>query len=131
MVDKSKRPFRFQAKWMSHAEKEVVIAMPWNGSNGDIVLKSGKLEERLREWNPETFGTLFGNKKRLRARIKGVQRALAQYRSQSLEDLEERLVREYIDIPAQEQLFWAQKAEVKWIQQGERNTRFFSFTYYL
>lgn len=51
--------------------------------------------------------------------------AASLYYSHQLQMLEIDLLREYNQILEQEETFWAQKSRVQWLQQGEKNTRFF------
>lgn len=111
--------------WLANNEFRGVVESVWAHSHGNIAEKGENLAVSLQEWNKKSFGNLFRKKKKLRARISGVQRALAQQRSHQLELLEEQFLSEYNVILEQEDTFWAQKSRVQWIQQGERNTRFF------
>ncbi|OMP01255.1 reverse transcriptase [Corchorus capsularis] len=94
-LNNSNRPFRFQAMWLMVDGFYDLIGKFWAHSHGDIEDKLANVAELLREWNKESFGNIFERKKELRARICGVQRALAAYRSHQLELLEDNLVREY------------------------------------
>ncbi|OMO56897.1 reverse transcriptase [Corchorus capsularis] len=125
VMDSSKRPFRFQAMWLMNAGCKKLVDQRWRAMSGDLFGKGVLLAEALKVWNKEDIGNLFEKKKKLRARIGGLQRSLAVQRSHQLELLEEELLKEYNLILKQEETFWAQKSRVQWIQHGERNTRFF------
>lgn len=87
--------------------------------------KSASLVEALKTWNKDVFGNIFQKKKELRARIFGIQKALARSGELHLINLEQDLVAEYNQILEQEELLWFQKSRIQWYQAGERNTRFF------
>ncbi|OMO59932.1 reverse transcriptase [Corchorus capsularis] len=124
-VNRLKRPFRFHAMWLTYEGFKGMVSSLWCSSTGDFINKGEVLADWLQQWNRDTFGNVFEKKKKLRARINGLQRALAEHRSHQLEKLEFELVCEYNKILEQEESLWAQKSRVQWMQQGERNTRFF------
>ncbi|OMO81305.1 reverse transcriptase [Corchorus capsularis] len=124
-IDSSKKPFRFQAMWLTHKEGPDYIANCWGNAEGDLMAKSASLVEALKTWNKEVFGNIFERKKELRARVLGVQKALARSASPRLIDLEQELVSEYNKILEQEELLWFQKSRVQWYKEGEKNTKLF------
>ncbi|KAJ8449185.1 hypothetical protein Cgig2_027187 [Carnegiea gigantea] len=75
-IHSARRPFRFQAAWLSHAQFEECVTDNWQP---DLTL--GPLLQHLAksfdDWNKRVFGNLFHRKKVLWARIEGIQRALA------------------------------------------------------
>lgn len=85
------------------------------------------LTEKLREWNKDTFGNIFQQKRRLFARIEGIQLALERKYSTFLHNLETDLRKELDTILYREVLIWFQKSSVDWMQWGggDRNTYFF------
>ena len=68
---------------------------------------------------------MFAKKKRLMARLNGIQRAMAITPSASLLDLEKNLLLELDNVLSQEGELWALKSRVNWSIQGDRNTSFF------
>lgn len=84
-----------------------------------------KIPEVLVPWNKNRFGNIFRRKRKLLARLEGVQKALAIRQNPNLDGIEKSLAKEYNEVLAQEETFWFQKSRVKWIQDGERNTAFF------
>ena len=73
----------------------------------------------------EVFGNLFAKKRRVLARLNGVQKALADNPCDFLMDLENQLVSEYSLILTQEEEFWALKSRLNTTTFGDRNTSFF------
>lgn len=74
------------------------------GCNFNTRLSS--LTKDIIKWNQECFGHLAHRKKRILARLKGIQIALANKPSFFLYNLEQRLTIDYKKILSQELLFW-------------------------
>jgi len=79
----------------------------------------------VKVWNKSHFGNVFAKKKRLMARLNGIQRAMAITPLASLMDLEKNLLLELDNVLSQEGELWALKSRVNWSIQGDRNTPFF------
>jgi len=76
-------------------------------------------------WNKEVFGNLFSRKRRLWARLVGIQNALATGGPFYLRKLERKL-REELDLTLDQiESLWFQKARVDQIRDGDRNTKYF------
>ncbi|KAJ8769457.1 hypothetical protein K2173_002947 [Erythroxylum novogranatense] len=77
------RPFRFFPGWLSHEGFGEFVRNSWLPN-----LRAPEAVERLREkaiiWNKSTFGVLSFRKKRIIARLKGLQRALETHRTINL-----------------------------------------------
>lgn len=117
--------FHFQAAWMSHPEYEAVVHNTWSHSHGNAMLKLDKVRERSLIFNREVFGNIFKRKRHLEGRIKGVHRQLDISLSSALIKLERELQDQYNDVLAQEELLWFQKSREKWVELGNKNTKFF------
>jgi hypothetical protein len=60
------------------------------------------------------------------ARIGGIQRHIQSGNNRvGLKRLEQRLQRELNDILRKEELMWYQRSRAKWLQDGDRNTRYY------
>lgn len=81
--------------------------------------------ESAKQWNRLVFGNLFIWKRRVLARLYGVQKALVNGPNQFLIQLERDLTEEYSAIMQQEEEFWALKSRLNWAAHGDRNTSFF------
>ncbi|KAL6535724.1 hypothetical protein OROHE_012568 [Orobanche hederae] len=115
------KPFRFENIWFNHKECKPLIQNIW-ACSADVTQAIGKIPEIILPWNKERFGNLFCRKRLIKARLDGIQRAGP---SQSLAQLEKKLLKEFNTILQQEERFWHQKSRIKWLQEGERNTKFF------
>lgn len=71
------------------------------------------------------FGNLFHRKKRILARLKGIQECLSQKPNSFLIDLEGKFRLEYAEVAKLEEEFWAIKARILWLVKGDRSTSFY------
>ena len=71
------------------------------------------------------FGHVGQNKKRIRARLVGIQRELSRRPSRFLLQLEHRIINAYNTILYQEFLLWQMKSRILWLSYGDENTHFF------
>ncbi|XP_021826059.1 uncharacterized protein LOC110766949 [Prunus avium] len=118
-------PFRFQAMWMSHPDFPDFIHAHWNTGDGNASQKAARLKSSLISWNRQVFGCLFQNKRRLLARLAGIQRKLCLRHNPHLCDLEDELTNNYNLLLEQEELFWLHKSRNTWLKEGDKNSRFF------
>ena len=80
--------------------------------------------KRVRKWNTDVFGNVFAKKRRVLARINGVQKSLANNPGKSLLHLEKQLIEEYASILLQEE-FWALKSRLNAATFEDQITTFF------
>jgi len=80
---------------------------------------------RAKTWNRDHFGNLFHRKRRIYARLKGVQTALGNNLNNFLIDLEKSLLVELSSVANLEAEFWSMKSRISWVFEGDRNTTFF------
>ena len=60
---------------------------------------------KVMDWNRQQFGNIFWRKRRLMARLGGIQRALEKYTSKGLLELELKLRTELEEVLTQEEIF--------------------------
>ena len=120
----SGRPFRFEAAWIHHNEFAGFLKDNWETAT-QLPSTLTTLTEQLRVWNKLVFGNIFQRKRRVLARLGGVQKAIANRGNQFLYQLEDELATEYGRIIQQEELHWYQKSRCQWINHGDRNTSYF------
>ncbi|KAL1330769.1 uncharacterized protein LOC107627531 [Arachis ipaensis] len=122
--NRHRRPFRFVAAWISHPDFHRMVENSWNvqdsWSDGIISFKNS-----LKNWNYDVFGDIFKRKITLLKRLNGITSSLSQGSNQFLEKLQIDLWKEYKNVLNQEELLWYQKSRCKWIEFGDRNTKFF------
>ena len=87
------RPFKFQRFWLSDVTFPKVVENAWSQNIGlteaiDIFQREATI------WNKSHFGNIFARKRKIMARLNGIQRVLAMRPSSSLLDLENNLLKE-------------------------------------
>ncbi|KAJ4828259.1 hypothetical protein Tsubulata_012067 [Turnera subulata] len=121
------RPFRFQAAWLTNPGFGDLVKKEWD-ANINVVQAVENFIPKLQWWNKTVFGNIHRRKKRILARLAGIQKYLERMPSKFLSNLELELRMELDSVLVQEELLWAQKARCQWIQEGDRNTAYFHAT---
>lgn len=67
------RPFRFECAWLLHSNFKENLKASWK-SEESLSSNISKLKESLGSWRKEIFGSIQANKRKLLARICGIQR---------------------------------------------------------
>lgn len=122
--------FRFEAAWVEEDRCKEIVKEAWgrSGERGDrtvseaLVLAAGELAA----WRSDVLGELDN-------RIKEVKKALEECRRGALnakQIAKEGVLRYKLDkAEEQKDLYWKQRAHVKWMMFGDRNTAFFHASY--
>ncbi|XP_024041891.1 uncharacterized protein LOC127901822 [Citrus sinensis] len=118
------RPFRFLASWLTHDHFNNFVKQTWDPKSYYSDAAS-LFVKKVQVWNREVFGNIFQRKRRLMARVIGIQAALENYSSRGLMRLEANLRKELEMVMGHEDIFLWQKSRNDWIMHGDRNTRFF------
>lgn len=71
------------------------------------------------------YGDIYRKKKRIMARLKGIQFSRNYPTSAFLQNLETRLQNDYNDILRIEDDYWKLRTRISWIQEGDTNIKFF------
>jgi len=120
----SKKPFRFHSAWLYHHQFENLVKDNWD-SNNLLAQNLSALASKLVVWNREVFGDLFHKKRRLWARIEGIQRKLETGAPWFLLKLDRRFRQELAQTLDQIAIMWLQKARIDHLCDGDRNTKYF------
>ena len=118
------RPFCFQPMWLSHLTFPEVVRDAWTNS-ASLHLVVSNFSSKAISWNKSQFGNLFQRKNKILARLKGIQNCLSLRPNSFLIELEGKLRLEYAEVAKLEEEFWAMKARILWLVEGDRNTSFY------
>ena len=118
------RPFKFQSFWLSDPSFPNVVNQAWQHPR-KLIEAIEVFSRQASLWNKNHFGNIFHKKKRVLARLDGVQRALASQPSIFLVALENQLIRELDVVLEQERDLLALKSRINWMILGDRNTSFY------
>lgn len=121
-----RRPFRFEAAWLSHVEFKDLLLSSWQRDVSTPEALS-RLRIQLKRWNKEIFGDVQVRKERLMNEIKALQDVLEHSQTDDMLRKEEELIKEFEVVLEQEEMVWFQKSREKWIALGDRNTSFSHF----
>lgn len=119
-----RRPFRFEAAWLSHPGFKELLLASWKGNIPTPEALKG-IQTTLRKWNKEVFGDIQEKKEKLMVEIKTVQDSLYSNQTDDLLRRESELIIEFDVVLEQEETLWLHKSREKWFVQGDRNTSFF------
>ncbi|KAG7558925.1 Ribonuclease H-like superfamily [Arabidopsis thaliana x Arabidopsis arenosa] len=122
--DPRRRPFRFEAAWLSHESFKELLTNSWNPNVSTPQALEG-LQRTLRKWNKEVFGDIHLRKEKLLGDIKVIQDRLVDIQTDELLAEEEQLLKNLDLLLEQEETLWFQKSREKAIALGDRNTSFF------
>ncbi|XP_068309652.1 uncharacterized protein [Pyrus communis] len=114
--------------WLRHENFKEFVAGYWSNGGCSVADKTCALVKPLKKWDIQVFGHLKQRKRRLLARIDGIQKVLRRGPNKFLSKLEDELISEYNEVLNEEAIFWHQKSRLMWLQEGDRNTNFFHLT---
>ena len=118
------KPFRFQEFWLLDLSFPSIVSKAWCNSRS-LVESIDFFSKEATLWNRNHFGNIHHKKRRVLARIYGVQKALSNYLSSALINLKHQLQLELDSILDQERDLWLLKARINWMIQEDRNTSFY------
>ncbi|CAM8948104.1 unnamed protein product [Rhodiola kirilowii] len=120
-----KKPFRFEAMWIDHPDFERVMAECWRSSLDSHQNWQQKLNDcgrALSVWNRSKYGNVQRRIKDLKHKLDEIKCA----EGNETKKWEEERISEELDVwLAREEIMWQQRSRVLWLNQGDRNTKFF------
>ena len=116
----------FEAMWVREAECKEVVDMAWNSyiEDSDMPIKERieRCQRNLRGWNQNKFGNVAKNLKQKQDRLQQLE-SLNMLHDTATEISVIR--KELNELYIREEIMWNQRSRVLWLQNGDRNTKFF------
>ncbi|XP_071924873.1 uncharacterized protein [Coffea arabica] len=129
-LDNKPRPFCFLNVWTLKVELLDVIRVSWaSACHGrplqQLAAKLRLTKHAIQQWSREHFGNIFDAVKQAEEAVMAAEAALDSDLSQqqwlALQEARAVLKNSLV----KEEAYWRQKARIKWLQDGDKNSRFF------
>ncbi|XP_058762932.1 uncharacterized protein LOC131636306 [Vicia villosa] len=123
--DNGGRQFRFKSAWLMENNYADRVRGFWRHGE-DIMSNLNKIKSDAKEWKQWSVNNVQRAKKRILARLKGIQESIhIRNDVRGLTRLEKKTSTGSEIILKQEELMWFQRSQAKWLIDGDRNTKYY------
>lgn len=104
--------FKFETMWLLYPDFKNLVSSCWH-SNAEYTSVMASFKNNAQKWNSTCFGNIFANKRKIIARIEGLQKMNLIHKKTFHHNLETNLIFDYNNILRQEEDFWKLKSRVQ------------------
>lgn len=124
------KPFRFESFWTMEESCKPVIEEAWaqtfTGSHMERVCKKLRgCKVKLKEWDRLNFGDLRLQIAILKDQLAEVQKKLDLDINPEVQAVKKMIKLKLEDLWQKDAMYWHQRSRIKWLQLGDKNSRFF------
>ncbi|VFQ88669.1 unnamed protein product, partial [Cuscuta campestris] len=124
------KPFRFLDAWLNHPTFLKVVTDSWDKTNQHggmegLARKLKELKGHIKERNTKTFGNIFSKLKGAEQTAIQAQENFEKDPSPANREQENKAKAQLILATDYELSYWKQKANIKWMEEGDCNSKFF------
>ncbi|KAG5553067.1 hypothetical protein RHGRI_011057 [Rhododendron griersonianum] len=129
-LKKVRKPFRFESFWTTEESCKLVITKAWEafyeGSGLSKVCKKLRgCKEKLNVWHQQNFGDFRLQIATLKDRLVHIQEQQV-FGFNPVCMAEEKIIKSKLeDLWQKDAMYWHQRSRIKWLQMGDKNSRFF------
>lgn len=121
------KPFRYENMWKNHGEYKEFVNRSWDPRPGAADLSTAanalsSLQQSLKTWDREVFGSVKKQVKELRAKLED-ERSSTLYCGPTERECE--IMASRSDVLAREEVMERQRSRISWLKDGDRNMEFF------
>ncbi|CAN1142686.1 Transposon TX1 uncharacterized 149 kDa protein [Linum perenne] len=122
--NRSRRPFRFIVPWLSHPDFPRLLSSVWR-TDFRALTNLIRLSAKLRSWNRDVYGNISRRKDALLMHLAEIEHAMVSNPTAELCSAEANTRKNLEHTLWEEAVLWAQKSRANWINDDDRNTRYF------
>ncbi|XP_042009088.1 uncharacterized protein LOC121757638 [Salvia splendens] len=122
------KAFRFQNMWIRYEGFLAIVQNAWEEPMGatsilNIQIKHARVKKALKKWNKEVFANIHANVANKEEAIVVAQSNFEVLPTPVNRTVINKHIVEYILLLRMEEDFWRQKAALRWLAEGDKNTR--------
>ncbi|KAG6491484.1 uncharacterized protein LOC122004793 [Zingiber officinale] len=130
---KPRASFRFQRMWVRHRDFMQTVRLNWclpSMAQGlqRLQMKLRRLKEHLKWWNMEVFGNIHDRVLQAEESMAAAEQAYDRDPTEQSRIHRSECQAHLFRVLDMEEDFWKQRAAIRWMGEGERNTKFFHST---